>query len=134
MERSMPINVFVDQKRCLAHYEVWGPVEVRELLKSIFEALQDNPQLADYDALCDITEYTGDVSTDDVASIALLANDLRSGANTLARTALITHDRGFAIWAKVMGYQFARRRFGVFSSYAAAEAWLLAAPQDREAA
>jgi hypothetical protein len=130
----MPISVSVDHERRLAAYKISGPIASRELFESILAALQDNPELADYDAFCDITGYTGDVGTDDLASIALLANDLRADTNAQARTALVTHDRGFATWAQVMSHQFERRRFGVFSSRTAAEAWLQAPGQDREAA
>jgi hypothetical protein len=130
----MPIRVSIDPQRRLAACKISGPVTGQRFVHSVTTALRSRRELADYDIICDITGYTGDVAMDDLASIAMLMNDLRSDASGPARTALITHDDGFATWAQVMGHQFARRRFGVFGSREAARAWLQAPPEARQAA
>jgi len=130
----MPITLLFDHERRTANYEMSGPLTGEAFLAFMGEALRRNPELADYDAICDMTDYSGDVTTDDMASVAMLMNDFRASSDALAHTALITLDRGFASWAQLMDHQFERRRFGVFSSRAAAEAWLQAAPRGRDAA
>lgn len=130
----MPMTVSIDNERRIANYLVWGPVTGPELSQFVTALVRANPAVADYDAISDITRYTGDVSMDDMASVAMLMNDFRTHASGPARSALITHDPGFADWARLMSHQFERRRFGVFGSHAAAEAWLAERPQERDAA
>lgn len=130
----MPMTVSIDDARRIANYLIWGPVTGPELAEFMIALVRSNPEIADYDAISDFTRYTEDVSTDDMASVAMLMNDFRTQASGLARSALITHDAGFADWARLMSHQFERRRFGVFGSHAAAEAWLAERPRDRDAA
>lgn len=130
----MPMSVSIDGERRITSYRYWGPISGPEFVESMTALLRSHPEVADYDAICDLADYTGEVGVDDMASVAMLMNDCRTGASGLARTALITLDPGFAAWAQLLGHQFERRRFGVFGSRAAAEAWLEACPQAREAA
>lgn len=130
----MPITLFLDHERRISNYEISGPVSGEVFVAFMGEALRRNPEIADYDAICDATAYTGDITTDHMASVAMLMNDFRASPDGLAHTAMISLDSGFASWAQVMGHQFERRRFGVFSSRAAAEAWLQSARRNRDAA
>lgn len=130
----MPITVFFDEQLQIARYTVSGPVTGQEVLRFMTQVLQNHPQLADCDAVCDLTAYTGDVTADDVASLALMTNDSRTDRGRAARTAYVTHDRGFSNWAQVMNHQFEGRKFCVFSSMLAAEAWLRGCQQGRDAA
>lgn len=120
----MPATVSIDSERRLTSYRFWGPVTGPEFVETMVAILRSHPEVADYDAICDLTDYTGDVGVDEMASVAMLMNDLRTGVSGMARSALITLDQGFADWAQLLGHQFERRRFGVFGSRSAAEAWL----------
>lgn len=129
----MPITVSVDKDRQTANYVISGPVTGEEFVAFMADALGASPELADYDAVCDVTGYTGDVTTDHMASVAMLMNELR--ANDLpARTALVARDSGFSDWAQVMNHQFDARQIRVFSSTMAAAAWIRGVQQGREAA
>lgn len=120
----MPTTLSIDSERRVAGFVMSGPVSGEEFVAFMTGALRRNPELADYDAVWDAIGYAGDISTDDMASVAMLMNDFRTDADGMARTALITLDGGFADWAQLMGHQFDRRRFCVFNSRAAGEAWL----------
>lgn len=130
----MPITVSMDERRRLVRYTVSGDVTGQEVLRFMAEALRSHPGLADCDAVCDLTAYTGSVSADDVSSLAALTNDRRIDRVRAARTAYVTHDSGFSDWAQVMNHQFEGRKFCVFGSVLAAEAWLRGCQQGREAA
>lgn len=130
----MPITVSMDEQQRLARYTVSGDVTGRELLRFMTEALRANPGLADCDTICDLTGYTGDVTAEDVASLAVLTNESRVDRDRAARTAYVTHDSGFSNWTQVMNHQFDGRKFRVCGSILAAEAWLRGCQQGREAA
>jgi hypothetical protein len=130
----MPISIALDLEQRTARYTVTGPVSGADLLRFMAQAYRESPGLADCDTVCDLTAYTGDVTADDVASLAMLSNDSRTEPDKLASTAYVTRDNGFADWAGVMNHQFAGRRFAIFGSMAAAEAWLRGCRMGREAA
>lgn len=130
----MPVTVSVDEQRRFARYTVSGDVSGQEVLRFMGEALRTYPGLADCDTICDLTAYTGNVTAEDVAALAGLTNDSRIDRVRAARTAYVTHDSGFSDWAQVMNHQFEGRKFCVFGSVLAAEAWLRGCQQGRDAA
>lgn len=131
---AVPITVSMDEQQHLARYTVSGDVTGQEVLAFMAEALRAHPGLADCDTICDLTAYTGSVTADEVASLALLTNESRIDPVRAARTAYVTHDSGFSNWAQVMNHQFDARKFCVFGSVKAAEAWLRGYRHGREAA
>jgi hypothetical protein len=130
---KLPISVSVDSGRLRANYVFSGPVTGDEFLAVMAETLAAHPELADCDAICDVTDYTGDVTTDHMAGVAMLMNELRENDRPV-RTALVARDGGFLHWAEVMNHQFDGRHFRVFESTGAAAAWIGGVQLGHEAA
>ena len=84
----------------------------------------DRPELAYVDKLYDLTRYPGVVTHADL----LLIVDAYKKANTdprhPCRTAFVTHDPYFGLWAKAMGHLFPGREHLAFTTFADAEAFL----------
>lgn len=84
----------------------------------------EQPQTAYYDKLYDLTEYSGTVTPADV----LVIREAYVAANTdphhPCRTAFVTNDPNFRLWAAAMSHQFLGREHRAFATFEAARAFL----------
>ena len=85
---------------------------------------RDQPHTAYYDKLYDLTEYRGAVTPADV--LAIREAYLRSNTDPrhACRTAFVTNDPNFRLWAAAMSHQFVGREHRAFATFDAARAFL----------
>lgn len=91
---------------------------------ALSELYTDQPELAYLDKLYDLLDYPSVVTHADL----LLIVDAYRKANTNplhpCRTAFVTRDPYFGLWATAMGQLFVGREHRAFTSFQAAEAFL----------
>jgi len=82
------------------------------------------PELAYVDKLYDLTDYLGVVSHADLLLIVEAYREINPDPQHPCRTAFITHDPFFGLWADAMGHLFVGREHRAFTHAGQAEAFL----------
>ena len=85
---------------------------------------QEQPHTAYYDKLYDLTEYEGAVTPADVLTIREAYLRANTDPRHPCRTAFVTQDPNFRLWAAAMSHQFAGREHRAFPTFEAARAFL----------
>lgn len=84
----------------------------------------DQPELAYLDKLYDLTDYPGVVTHADLLLIVDAYRKANTNPRHPCRTAFVTHDPYFGLWAKAMGHLFPGREHLAFTSFEPARAFL----------
>ena len=83
-----------------------------------------HPETAYFDKLYDLTEYRAVVTHADVMVIVEAYCAANTDPQHPCRTAFVTHDPNFGLWATAMSHLFPGREHRAFPSFEAAEAFL----------
>lgn len=94
---------------------------VAEALSQLY---RDQPPLSYVDKLYDLTRYPGVVSHADLLVIVEAYRKANTDPRRPCRTAFVTHDPYFGLWAKAMGHLFPGREHRAFTDFATAQAFL----------
>ena len=84
----------------------------------------DQPELAYLDKLYDLLEYPGVVTHADLLLIVDAYRKANRNPQHPCRTAFVTHDPYFSLWAKAMSHLFPGREHRAFPDFEAARAFL----------
>jgi len=101
-----------------------GALSGRQVAESLSRAYLAQPEVTYFDMLFDLTEYEGAVEAQHVEII--LAAYLRGNQDPLhpCRTAFVTADPFFDLWAAAMSFQFIGREHRAFPTFESAKAFL----------
>ena len=112
--RPPEIHVTVDDAQRRIFVWIAGPADGSLVSERISRLFRQRPDLSAYDMLYDLSDYTGDVSADDIDPIVDAYADCRADPTIPCRTAFLTYDRHFQHWATAMNEQFAGREHRAF--------------------
>lgn len=101
-----------------------GKVDGDAVADAFIGLYAERPEVTGFDRLFDLTGYRSGFELEHLHRIAPAYRAVAPAAGVPTRTALVTRDPHFELWAKSMGYQFTGRSFAVFSGFAEAERYL----------
>ena len=130
--RPPSIHITVDDKQRRIFVDIAGPATGPLVSGRISRLFRDRPDLAAYDMLYDLSEYTGDVTGPEIDPIVDAYADCRADPAVPCRTAFLTYDRHFQHWATAMDEQFLGREHRAFPRLGSALAFLDTPPPDRQ--
>ena len=114
MDRSIPrLFVTIDERAT-------GP-GVAEALSGLYRA---QPEVTRLDMLFALTGYRGVVTHEDLQAIVAAYLESNRDPSHPCRTAFVTPDPHFHLWAAAMSYLFTGREHRVFTTHQAATTWL----------
>ncbi len=94
---------------------------VAEALSKLY---REQPELAYLDKLYDLLDYPGVVTHADLLVIVEAYRKANTDPRRPCRTAFVTHDPYFGLWAEAMGHLFPGREHRAFTNWAPAQAFL----------
>ena len=102
-----------------------GRVDGDAVADAFIRLYAERPEVTGFDRLFDLTGYRSGFELEHLHRIApaYRAAAAREGGIP-TRTAFVTRDPHFALWAQSMGYQFTGRSFASFAELAEAERYL----------
>ncbi len=118
------VQVGIDETRKRILVWIIGPATGPLVSSRISELFRRRPELAAYDMLYDLSEYTGDVTSDEIDPIVEAYAACRADLALPCRTAFLTYDRHFQHWATAMDEQFVGREHRAFPRIGPALAFL----------
>ena len=117
----------------LVRFVVRGLVSSEAGAAALLKLYAEHPRAPYYDRLFDLTEYKTGLDAQGLAQIAAAYRQLNTDPSFPCRTAIVTHDPNFGLWARSMDFQFEGRQHRAFPTIEAAERWL-ATPMDQRTA
>ena len=101
-----------------------GRVDGNAVADTFINLYRERPEVTGFDRLFDLTAYRAGFELEHLQRIAPAYRAAAGDAAAGVRTAFVTHDPHFRLWAESMGYQFTGREFRSFSTFEEAEAYL----------
>ncbi len=118
------VELRVDDDRRLIFVTIAGPATGKQVAEPVSEMFRNRPELTGYDMLYDIREYTGDVEAEHIKPIADAYAASQPDPARPTRTAFLTFDPNFQLWAASMDFHFPGRTHRAFREPAEAEEFL----------
>ena len=103
---------------------VRGDVSGDKMAQALIDLYRAAPEVIGYDMLFDIRDYEGAVEADHVMSIVQAYLSYDPDPRHPCRTAFVTVDKNFRLWAAAMSFQFRGREHRAFETMEEAERWL----------
>jgi hypothetical protein len=97
-----------------------------DLARAVCALIEARPELAGYDFLYDLTDWTGEATNADVEAIAEVYLPRRTAQPAVKYTVFATADANFHLWAAAMDHFFGDRRHYCARTMPLAEARLTA--------
>ena len=113
----------------LVRFVVRGLVAPEAGAGALLKLYEEHPRAPYYDRLFDLTEYLTGIDPKNLAQVAMAYRERNTDPSFPCRTAIVTRDAHFALWARSMDFQFEGRQHRTFATAEEAERWL-ATPLD----
>ena len=110
-----------------------GLLKPEEGAAALLKLYAEHPRAPYYDRLFDLTGYETGLDPQNLARVAVAYREKNTDPSFPCRTAIVTQDRNFALWARSMDFQFEGREHRAFATVEEAERWL-ATPLDQRRA
>jgi hypothetical protein len=111
----------IDRRARVFHLDLNRPVSAHRALEQSLALLAAEPELWGWDWIVDARTVPEDASIEQIARLAtVFAAQPAAPAEALATTVLVSEDRYLHLWAKVMDFQFPRRKHLVVTDVAQA--------------
>jgi hypothetical protein len=129
------ITMTVEQREpnTLVRFVVRGLVDPADGAGALLRLYEEHPRAPYYDRLFDLTEYLTGIDPKNLTQVALAYRERNTDPTFPCRTAIVTRDPHFALWARSMDFQFEGRQHRTFPTVEEAERWL-ATPLDQRKA
>ena len=101
-----------------------GGLSGHQVAMALSRAYLAQPETVRMDMLFDLREYTGAVEADHVKIIVDAYERCDPDPRVPCRTAFVTPDKNFRLWAAAMSFQFKGREHQAFATFEEAEAFL----------
>ena len=118
------IEAWVDESLPRLCVTVSGNVSGDKMAKALVDLYCARPEVIPMDMLFDIRDYEGAVEADHVVSIVQAYLQYDPDPLHPCRTAFVTVDKNFRLWAAAMSFQFRGREHRAFETMEEAERWL----------
>ena len=132
--RKIQMSVELREPNPVVRFVVRGLVSPKEGGKALLDLYSEHPRAPYYDRLFDLTGYETGLDPENLARVATAYRDLNTDPSFPCRTAIVTHDPNFGLWARSMDFQFHGRRHCTFATVEEAERWLAVPLGERAAA
>ena len=113
----------------LVRVAVRGLVRPEEGAAALLKLYNEHPRAPYYDRLFDLSDYETGLDANNMAKVALAYRERNTDPSFPCRTAIVTDDPHFSLWARAMDFQFEGREHRAFTTLDEAERWL-ATPLD----
>ena len=121
-DRAVDINIDDTLQRVFV--TIRGDAAGPQVWNAVCDVFLSDPKRTGYDMLYDIRDYTGSVEAEHVKPIVATYNMVRVPEAEGTRTAFLTYDPHFQLWAEAMTFQFPGRQHVCFEDEADAETFL----------
>lgn len=101
-----------------------GRINGDDVADAFIRLYSEQPEATLYDRLFDFTAYRSGFELQHVQRIAIAYRQANPDPRRPCRTAFVTPDRNFGLWASSMGFHFKGRELRAFSNFDEAEAFL----------
>ena len=118
------IDIRVDRDMQRLFVTVEGDASGRDMATSLIRAYAEHPPVVRWDMLFDLRHYTGAVEAEHVKIIVAGYECHNPDPKIPCRTAFVTPDKNFRLWAAAMSFQFKGREHQAFETFEEAEAFL----------
>ena len=118
------VEIIVDDAQRRISVPISGAAAGPQVWQKVCDTFLGDPARTGYDMLYDIRDYSGDVEAKDVMPIVEIYAGQRVPEADGTRTAFLTHDKNFTLWAEAMNFQFPGRQHVCFEQEADAELFL----------
>ncbi|HEX8569179.1 MAG TPA: hypothetical protein VF699_04550 [Caulobacteraceae bacterium] len=108
-----------------------GDIDGDEVVDTFIRLYAERPETAMSDRLFDLTGYQSGFDNRHLQRIAPAYKAANPDPRHPCRTAFVTRDPNFGLWAKAMGYQFDGRDLRAFSTLEEAESFLAEPLEER---
>ena len=132
-ERVVTITVEEREPNPLVRLVVRGLINPEEGAATLLRLYAEHPRAPYYDRLFDLTGYETGIDPQNLARVAAAYRERNTDPSFPCRTAIVTHDPHFHLWARTMDFQFEGRKHRAFATVEEAERWL-ATPLDQRRA
>ena len=92
--------------------------------EALLKLYTEHPRAPYYDRLFDLSEYKTGLDAQNMARVASAYRELNTDPSFPCRTAIVTRDPHFHLWARSMDFQFEGRQHRAFATVEEAERWL----------
>src|SRR3712207_4081435 len=113
----------------LVRVVVRGLVRPEDGAQALLKLYAEPPRAPYYDRLYDLTGYETGIDPQNLARVAAAYRERNTDPSFPCRTAIVTRDGHFSLWARSMDFQFEGREHRAFATVHEAERWL-ATPLD----
>ena len=107
----------------LVRIVVRGLVRPEEGAQALLKLYAEHPRAPWYDRLFDLTGYETGIDPQNLARVAAAYREKNTDPSFPCRTAIVTRDRHFGLWARSMDFQFEGREHRAFPTLEEAERW-----------
>ena len=103
---------------------IGGRINGHDVADAFIRLYAETPEAARYDRLFDLTGYRSGFEIEHLQRIVPAYRRTNPDATHPCRTAFVTRDPNFQLWATSMGYQFTGREHRAFATFEEAERFL----------
>ena len=132
--RMITMTVEEREPNPLVRFVVRGLVSPEEGAEALLKLYEAHPRAPYYDRLYDLTGYETGIDPQNLARVAAAYREKNTDPSFPCRTAIVTRDRNFGLWARSMDFQFEGREHRTFATVEEAERWLAVPLDDRKKA
>ena len=118
------MSVEIREPNPVVRFVVRGLVPPKEGGKVLLKLYAEHPRAPYYDRLFDLTEYKTGLDPENLARVASAYRDLNTDPSFPCRTAIVTQDPHFGLWARSMDFHFQGAQHRTFATVEEAEVWL----------
>jgi hypothetical protein len=131
--RVVTITVEEREPNPLVRMAVRGLVSPEEGAATLLKLYEEHPRAPYYDRLYDLTGYETGIDPQNLARVAAAYREKNTDPTFPCRTAIVTRDPHFGLWARSMDFQFEGREHRAFPTMEEAERWLAVPLEERAA-
>ena len=117
----------------LVRFVVRGLVRPEDGVEALLKLYADHPRAPYYDRLFDLTEYLTGIDAKNLTQVAMAYRERNTDPSFPCRTAIVTRDPHFGLWARSMDFQFEGLKHRTFPTVEEAERWLATPLEQRKA-
>ena len=118
------IDIRIDRAMPRLFVTITGATTGLQVATALARCYLANPEVVRWDMLFDLRTYQGAVEADHVKIIVDAYERCSPDSKLPARTAFVTPDKNFRLWAAAMSFQFKGREHQAFPTFDEAEAFL----------
>lgn len=130
-EPLLTITVEEREPNPLVRVVARGLVRPEEGAAALLKLYAEHPRAPYFDRLFDLSGYETGLDPQNLARVATAYRERNTDPTFPCRTAIVTRDPNFGLWARSMDFQFEGREHRPFATLEEAERWLAVPLEER---